>query len=90
MTGNAWAKQFGPILLADIETSVDEADPVIREAAIAVECGERVDGLRELMRLVAARRSQSVRLMDAAGMSRAQVAAAIGLSRQRVQQILDR
>jgi DNA-binding transcriptional regulator LsrR (DeoR family) len=44
----------------------------------------------ELVEIMAKRRAAAVRMLDAQGLSRAQIAVALNMSRQRVQQILNR
>lgn len=73
---------------------IEEVEPtddvVLHEAAIANNCSEASAILMELVEIMAKRRAASVRFMDAQGLSRAQIAVALGMSRQRVQQILNR
>ena len=73
---------------------IEEVEPtddvVLHEAAIANNCSEASAILMELVEIMAKRRAASVRFMDAQGLSRAQKAVALGMSRQRVQQSLNR
>jgi DNA-directed RNA polymerase specialized sigma24 family protein len=73
---------------------VEEVEPtddvVLHEAAVANNCSEASALLMELVEIMAKRRAAAVRMLDAQGLSRAQIAVALNMSRQRVQQILNR
>jgi DNA-directed RNA polymerase specialized sigma24 family protein len=73
---------------------VEEVEPtddvVLHEAAVANNCSEASALLMELVEIMAKRRAAAVRMLDGQGLSRAQIAVALNMSRQRVQQILNR
>lgn len=83
-------KDWAAFLLDWIENDVDRSDPVVAEAEVARNCGEASEALLELLDVLAKRRAMAVRMMDRQGLSRAQIAVAMNISRQRVSQILNR
>jgi DNA-directed RNA polymerase specialized sigma24 family protein len=83
-------EEWADLLLRWTEEDVDRGDPVVAEAEVARNCAEATQVLLDLIDVMAKRRAASVRLMDAQGLSRAQIAVALNLSRQRISQILSR
>jgi DNA-directed RNA polymerase sigma subunit (sigma70/sigma32) len=88
----AWVKEVRREVWDVIRTSESHAQgpEAAMAAEVAVTCGQVIAELNELVREVCQRRAVAVRALDAEGLSRAQIGVALGLSRQRIQQILDR
>jgi DNA-directed RNA polymerase sigma subunit (sigma70/sigma32) len=88
----AWAKEMRREVWDAIKASEQDTQgtAVATAAGVAIQCGQVISELNGLMREVCQRRAMAVRALDAEGLSRAQIGAALGLSRQRIQQILDR
>lgn len=83
--------EWGQMLLSWAEEEVeDHEDVAVVEAQVAVNCAELSEMLLSLGELLTKRRVMAIRSMDGAGMSQEQIASAVGLSRQRVSQILNR
>lgn len=70
-------------LVEDIEERTD----LETEAAVAIRCGEVLTEVRAMQRMIGDRRAQSVRFMLRQGLSYAEIGAAIGVSRQRAEQL---
>lgn len=79
-------RQLTAELLVLVE-QVDEPSGLQTEAAVAVRCGEVLNEVREMQKMVGDRRAQAVRYLLSQGLSFAQVGAAIGVSRQRAEQL---
>jgi DNA-directed RNA polymerase specialized sigma subunit len=83
--------EWAQMLLSWVEEDVEgHEDVAVVEAQVAVNCAELAEMLLSLGELLTKRRAMAIRSMDGAGMSQEQIASAVGLSRQRVSQILNR
>jgi DNA-directed RNA polymerase specialized sigma subunit len=83
--------EWAQMLLSWVEEDVEgHEDVAVVEAQVAVNCAELAEMLLLLGKLLTKRRAMAIRSMDGAGMSQEQIASAVGLSRQRVSQILNR
>jgi len=67
-----------------------EASSVYDLAMVAVRAGNALQHLLDLQQQVGQQRAAAIRAMLAQGMSYAEVGVAIGLSRQRIEQIVNR
>jgi len=62
----------------------------VASAQVARACTDIIDELLVVQRLMSVQRVQAVRTMARSGMSYAEIAAAVGLSRQRIEQLVNR
>jgi DNA-directed RNA polymerase specialized sigma24 family protein len=74
-------------LIADDDSNASSVHDL---AMVAVRAGEALQHLLDLQQQVGQQRAAAVRAMLAEGMSYAEVGATIGLSRQRIEQIVNR
>lgn len=90
MDNETYFDAMGRAIHALIADDDNHASSVHDLAMVAVRAGEALQHLLDLQQQVGQQRAAAVRAMLAEGMSYAEVGVTIGLSRQRIEQIVNR
>lgn len=86
--------QYWEHLADELWTLIHQAEPspdlAVAEGQVASNITDTLNELRAIQTRLLARRKAAVRMMVAQGLSYAEVAQAVGISRQRVEQLVNR